>query len=108
MVLELDGVVITVSPYICQWDFPRDFPTLFSLYGRPWVQEILCVGRYVTGPCKMVVKMRLMCVFYAATSTPPHFLVGVKKIVAPNVLTHTLMGTKLFIKHNKCYIPCVP
>ena len=41
--------------------------------------------------------VRFMCVLCAVKSIPPHFVVDAKKIVTG---AHTLLGGKLFIKHN--------
>ena len=37
-------------------------------------------------------------------STPPHFVVNAMNNIVQSVLTHTLVGTKLFIRHNTCHM----
>ena len=61
--------------------------TLCLMFGRPLVQA-------TQRPLKMREGMRLML---AARSAPPHFVVNVMRIILQSVLTHTFVGTKLFI-----------
>ena len=57
-------------------------------------------------PCKMMEGTMLRFVHCAARSTSPHFVVNVMKIIAQSVLTHKLVGTKLFIRHNTRQVCC--
>ena len=49
-----------------------------------------------TAAMQMMVGTRLMSVL----CTPPHFVVNVHKIIVLKVLTHTIVGAGLFMKHN--------
>ena len=55
-------------------------------------------------PCKMMEWMRLAFVHCAAKSIPSHFVVNVVKITVLSVLTHTLVGAKLFLWYNACHM----
>ena len=54
-------------------------------------------------PRKMMLLMRLLCVL--SKGSPPQF-VNVQKIIVLNVFTHTIVGTKLYMKHNGYHIWC--
>ena len=51
-------------------------------------------------PRKMMEWMRLMFVHCAPKSAPPHFVVNVIKSLVLSVMTHILVGSKLFMWHN--------
>ena len=48
--------------------------------------------------------MALTLVHCASTSKPPHIGVNGMKITVLSVLTHTFVGTKLFILHTTCHV----
>ena len=51
-------------------------------------------------PRKMMEWMRLaLC-----SQKQPHFVVNTMKSIVLSVLTHTLVGAKLFIWHNTCHM----
>ena len=55
---------------------------------------------------QLMQSMRLRFVNCTFRSTPPHLVVNVIKIMVQSALMHTLVGTKLFIRHNTCHICC--
>ena len=55
-------------------------------------------------PHKMMEGMRLRFVHCDARSTPPHFVMNVRKIIVQSILTDTPVGTKLFIGHDTCHM----
>ena len=64
----------------------------------------LMVGRLTQLPHQMMEGMRLRPVYCGIRSTSPHFVVNVMKIIVLIVLTHTVAGMKLFIRHNTCHM----
>ena len=56
-------------------------------------------------PRKIMEGMRSRFVHCVVGSTPPHFVVDAISAIVQSVLTHTLVGTVLFIRHNTCGVP---
>ena len=84
-----------------------NLPLLLTLAG-PWEHGPPHAWKTVDAsksmPRKMIEGMGLRFVHSAARSKPPHFVVSVMKIIVLSVLTHTLVGTKLFIRHKACHM----
>ena len=61
-------------------------------------QHLLMQPTWLT--CRVMVGIRLICVFCAVKNTPPHFVVNVREIIVLNVLTRFWGQKTVFEAHT--------